>query len=565
MKSPKPKSVDLPRFDIDALRKLAGAQAFARGNDYFAGGQVQLLAVELKRVLATVSGTEDYSVELTGRGEAMEGECSCPAFENSGFCKHMVAAALAANEAVGYAEADGGGSLSRIRDYLKAKGVDALVEMLLEMAERDLALLRKLDMAAAATNADDKTLETRLRNALDSATSTDGFVSWREAASWAASVEDALDAIAGLASDARANIALKLAERAIDRIENAMNSIDDSGGHCGALLERARDIHLAAARTSRPCPVELAHDIFAREMQDGYDTFYRAAQRYAEVLGEDGLAEYRRLAAAAWEKLSPRVANAKEKYEYSSDYSRLTGILDFFAERDGDTDARIALRTKDLSRSWSYYQLAEFCLSHGRKQEALKWAEEGLWLFEDGRADERLLFFAVEFLCRDGREADAEAHLWRAFEKQPGLELYQRLDKLGGKPARERAVTFLEARIAKEQGSRWHFPADLLVEVLTREKRFDAAWTVVRQHGASMGVKETLATKSEASHPREALEIYAGRVAQLADAGNNPAYEEAARLVARMATLRNKAEQAAYVVEIKARFGRKRNFMKLLG
>ena len=39
----------------------------------------------------------------------------------------------------------------------------------------------------------------------------------------------------------------------------------------------------------------------------------------------------------------------------------------------------------------------------------------------------------------------------------------------------------------------------------------------------------------------------------------------AARLVARMATLRNKAEQAAYVVEVKARFGRKRNFMKLLG
>ncbi len=561
MKSPKPKSVDQPRFDIDALRKLAGAQAFARGKDYFAGGQVQLLAVELKRVLATVSGTEDYSVELTGRGEAMEGECSCPAFENSGFCKHMVAAALAANEAGGYAEAEGACTLSRIRAYLKAKGVDALVEMLVEMAERDPALFRKLDMAAAATNPDDKALEARLRKGIDAATRTGGFVHYREAASWANGVDEALEVIAGLASDARANIALKLAERAIDRIENALNSIDDSGGHCGALLERARDIHLAAARTSRPCPVELAHDIFAREMQDSYDTFYGAVQRYAEVLGEDGLAEYRRLAAAAWEKLSPRVAHAKEKYEYSRDYSRLTGMLDFFAERDGDTDARIALRTKDLSASWSYYQLAEFCLSHGRKEEALKWAEEGLWIFEDGRADARLLFFAVELLCRDGREADAEAHLWRAFEKQPNLEIYQRL----GKPARERAVTFLEARIAKEQGSRWHYPADLLIQVLMEQKRFDAAWAAVRQHGASLGVKETLAMASETAHPREALAVYDERVSQLANAGNNPAYEAAARLVARMATLRNKAEQAAYAVEIKARFGRKRNFMKLLG
>ena len=273
--------------------------------------------------------------------------------------------------------------------------------MIVEMAERDPALFRKLDMAAA-TRGSDKTLEARLRKGIDAATRTGGFVECREAASWADGVDEALEAVAGLASDARADIALRLAVQAIDRIENAMNSIDDSDGHCGALLERARDIHLAAARSSRPCPVELAHDIFAREMQDGYDTFHHAVQRYAEVLGDEGLAEYRRLAAAAWEKLPPRLARPKVKYEYSSDYSRLSGILDFFAGRDGDTDARIALRAKDLSSSWSYYQLAEFCLSQGRKEEALKWAEEGLWLFEDGRADERLLFFAFDLLSKAG-------------------------------------------------------------------------------------------------------------------------------------------------------------------
>jgi hypothetical protein len=34
MKIRKPKTVDQPRFDIGAPRKLAGAQAFARGKDY---------------------------------------------------------------------------------------------------------------------------------------------------------------------------------------------------------------------------------------------------------------------------------------------------------------------------------------------------------------------------------------------------------------------------------------------------------------------------------------------------------------------------------------------------
>ena len=42
------------------------------------------------------------------------------------------------------------------------------------------------------------------------------------------------------------------------------------------------------------------------------------------------------------------------------------------------------------------------------------------------------------------------------------------------------------------------------------------------------------------------------------------AYAEAAKLVARMARLREPAVQAAYLAELKARHGRKRNFMKLL-
>ena len=90
------------------------------------------------------------------------------------------------------------------------------------------------------------------------------------------------------------------------------------------------------------------------------------------------------------------------------------------------------------------------------------------------------------------------------------------------------------------------------------EKRFDEAWAVFRKHGASNGFKERLARASETTHPREALETYAERVDQLATVGGNPAYAEAVALVARMAALRNGAEQAAYLAALKARFGRKR-------
>jgi len=209
-------------------------------------------------------------------------------------------------------------------------------------------------------------------------------------------------------------------------------------------------------------------------------------------------------------------------------------------------------------------QLAEFYLSQGREEEALRWAEEGLWVFEDRRPDERLLFFAVELLSKAGRSLEAEAHLWRAFETVPSLDLHARLCKLGGEPARERAIKFLEARLVGEERTRWHYPADLLIRILMHEKMFEAAWMAMRKHGASLGMKEALARASEATYPREALEAYAERVDQLADAGGDPAYADAAALIARMAALRSAAEQAAYVAALKGRFGRKRNFVKLL-
>lgn len=553
-----------PRFDVDALRELAGAKVFARGEGYHRDGQVEILVIEQGRVLAQVVGTEDYRAELTGHGKDFDGECTCPAFEDWGFCKHLVATALTVN-ALRTDEIDGLGTLTRIRDHLKEKSIDALVGIVMDLVEQDPALFRRLDAAAVATHEDDKTLGARLRKMIDSATRARDFVDYREASHWAAQVESVLDSIAGLASGARAGLALELAERAIDRIEQAIEQIDDSDGHCGMLLDRARGIHLAAVREVRPEPIRLARDLFAREMQDDYGTFEGAVALYADALGEAGLAEYRRLATEAWEKIPPYSAGRMQQEELVGNQHQLMRILDFFAERAGEVDVRIALRAKDLSSQWSYLQLAEFCLSHGRAQEALRRAEEGLWLFEDQRPDERLALFTAGLLSKAGRKGDAEACLRRAFEKAPSFELYTRLRKFGGEAARERAVKFLEARQVRGGGTGWHNPSDLLIRIWMQEKMFDAAWAVVRKHGASMALKQELAGASEGTQPGEAFEVYAQRVDQLANAGGASAYAEAAKLVARMAKLRSRGEHVAYVLELKQRFGRKRNFMKLLG
>ncbi len=119
----------------------------------------------------------------------------------------------------------------------------------------------------------------------------------------------------------------------------------------------------------------------------------------------------------------------------------------------------------------------------------------------------------------------------------------------------------LKTRLGKTSRSIWHYPADLLVRILTHEKMYDAAWAAMRQNQASSGVKQELAGAGEAPHPREALEVYAARVEELINAGG---YAEAVKLVSRMAPLRNAAEQASYIAALKVRHGRKRNLMKLL-
>lgn len=553
-----------PRFDLEALQERAGTTTFARGKAYHREGAVNILVLEPRRVLAEVAGTEDYRTLLTGRGADIGGECSCPAFDDWGFCKHMVAAALAANAAGGDAEAEGAATLARIRRYLKKKGVDALVEMIVDLAERDDALLRKLELASAAAEGDGKVLRAQLIKAIDDATRVPSHMDYRDVAGWASGVEAVLDTLAGLGSGAQGGRVLDLAERAIDRIEGAIESVDDSDGHCGELLDRALGIHVAAARVAKPDPVTLARTLFAREMADGYGTFAGAAERYAEILGRPGLEEYRRLAAKAWEKL-PALQGKRERPDVPDDYRRLERILDYLAEQDGDVPTRIALRTKDLSSTWHYLTLAEFCLSQGRKDEALRWAEEGLFVFADDTPDERLVFFAVDLLSKAKRKGDAESHLWRAFERVPSFELYVRLRKLAGAAAREGVVARLQARAAGAVRTRWHYPAELLVRILTHEKMYDAAWAAVRTHGASIGMREVLARASETTHTREALAVYVERVDALAGGGGNPAYAQAAALIVHMAGLQGASEQAAYVAGVKARFGRKRNFMALLG
>ena len=129
------------RFDVAALRDMAGEKVFARGADYHDDERVEIVTIDRTRALARVIGSEAYRCELVGMGTKFSGECSCPAFSDWGFCKHLVATALTANSLGSGALEQASSRFAKIREYLRAKGVEGLVEMVVGLAERDSSLL----------------------------------------------------------------------------------------------------------------------------------------------------------------------------------------------------------------------------------------------------------------------------------------------------------------------------------------------------------------------------------------------------------------------------------------
>ena len=84
-----------------------------------------------------------------------------------------------------------------------------------------------------------------------------------------------------------------------------MDHVDDSDGEMGGILGRLGDLHLAACEVARPDPVLLAGRLFAWELGGQWDVFTGAVLTYADVLGETGLAEYRRRAEVEWATVPP--------------------------------------------------------------------------------------------------------------------------------------------------------------------------------------------------------------------------------------------------------------------
>jgi len=583
----------------EKLRELTDSGSWERGVGYFEQGRVFRLMLDGGTVIARVMGTHEYKVELRAEGDQIHGDCTCPMGDEGVFCKHCVATGLQCLEEgieelgagersshtseSGGLETDGVTNLETIREYLSEADRGELVEVIVAQAKLDEGLLRRLATRAAMSKGEGPNVEV-FKRAVDEATSSMGFVEYEASYDFAAGVNDVVDEIEHLLHDGHAEEVVELSEYAIEAVEGALDHADDSSGMLGDVLYQLEELHHEACVAAQPDPVHLAERLFVREITSGYDVFSGAAHTYADVLGKEGLAEYRRLAEEKWKELPQLEPGDKGSYDHSR-YA-LNRIMESLAEAEGDIEELVAIKSRDLSRPYNYLDIAEIYRGDRQYNKAMEWAEKGLEAFPE-RPDRDLRKFLANEYHRRGCHGEAMGLMWADFDAYPNLGTYEQLkehaERAGDWPRwRERALAFMREKAGSQEGDdgrksqqrwAWQRPADgtelVKVYLWEKEKDPDTAWQAARKYGCWREQWLELASVREQDHPLDAIRIYQKEVARLVELTKNAAYRDATRLVRRIRKLmdrlgkQNKFEQ--YVESLRAEFKRKRNFMKMLG
>jgi len=516
----------------DFILRLAGDRYYKRGVDYLRQGRVTELEELSDSVEAIVEGTEEYVVKLTVTSEGLEHECNCPLGLDDEFCKHCVAVALAWLDAhssripksAGGAAKKGSSAKITVEDMaaaLEAEDKATLVKLVLEWADEDGALKDKLMHMAARRKSPEAGIAIA-RKALEKAIRARGFVDYREMRGYAAGAEKAIDCVEELLKDGQAAGVIGLCEAGVRWLSTTCEQADDSDGYMSVLMERLQNLHLRACIKAKPDPLSLAGKLFQAEMNGGFGEWSNCAEKYAEVLGEDGLAAFRSLAETAWAKVPARV-------ERSSDYSRdnrsrITSIMESLARKSGNVEELVAVLERDLSYASQYLRIADVYRKAGLREQALAWAERGMKLFASYDGAGLREFVAEEYLHND-RHADALRIVWIEFRDNPSLDRYKELEKYA-RAADDwedwRGQALAHVRRPLTNGDRksgnaaapvhnWRYrPRDrsLLVEIFLHENKEEDAWTEAQGGGCGEGLWLRLAKLREKQHPEDAQVIY---------------------------------------------------------
>lgn len=215
----------------EKLINLAGETTFKRGLKLYQSDAVIQTEKLKNHILATVTGTQLYTVDLTINQQRMEGACSCPASDYMDFCKHCVAVALTlkAEQEITTQIKQSNHKYAPIESYIATLSKQRLQTELSKLILADSTL--KMHWLAKAESAlgllDYKTLRKKITAAIPYNRHLHYYDLVRN---YFAKVELLAQQLQDSEETLSPEETFKLTEYALQRINKALETIDDSGG-----------------------------------------------------------------------------------------------------------------------------------------------------------------------------------------------------------------------------------------------------------------------------------------------------------------------------------------------
>ncbi|MGH3905418.1 MAG: SWIM zinc finger family protein [Pseudonocardiaceae bacterium] len=533
-------------FAVKDLERLASAASCRRGEEYL--DAVDGVETVPGGVVATVRGTDEYTVRLGRAGRRLTGECSCPQGAVGAFCKHCVAVGLFVLE-----NGVSPGVEPDLVGYLGSLAHGELVSLLVRYAERDPIVHRELALRAASNGSDRNPDSAALADQVDAAL-TVGAPGSGDMLDYAAKAESVLDVLKELQTAGHVDTMAPLARRAVDRMASALQSQGYLSTELSAAWDRALALVVQVCTQSPPDPAELATWLLGHALNTDYWPRTQLAA-FIPALGAKGLAALRKQAERA--RTKRRSAAWDDEARLRED--KLWQLREELAVIAGDVDGHVAVLSELLPDSSISLRIAKVLWQANRTDKALDYARREISR-NSTQDTTQMTDFLSDVYLQLGRGEDALALRRSQFDAKPTSSTYRYLREIATKlekwsQIREDALHALR-QAAASRGS-----GDKLAYALLDESDVEGAWQVVLDHQCSSNVQMYTARLRGHTHPAEVLPVFYAAVDEYIEQKKPSVYRTVADLVREVRDLHTRAGTPAefqhYLDRLRAQYPRK--------
>ena len=458
-------------------------------------------------------------------------------------------------------------------DNLAALGAERLAAILVDLADGDTEIRRRLRLELAAQEGGDS-IAAEIGKRMTALRSARSFIDWQKRRDFVRDLDLQRAMIADRVAPARADLALDLIWRFLDLAEPVIKRVDDSHGSVGDVFRSACEDLGAIAVRARPDPVVLADRVYDALLANDYGVYDGLVPVMLPALGDAGASHLKeRLAQALPKRPSP------EQRDGRADAARRA--LQDIADGQADIDAYIALvPAAARSNPHTGAEIGRRLLADGRAAEALAALElarpkrrtvratddDDTPLLAGYGADSAWEEAYIEALEATGQQEHAQRLHWAAFEERLSsthLRAYlKRLPDFEDVEAEERAMQhalgFGSFGAALNFFWNWPDQARAAQLVMTRTQEID---------GNLYFLLDPAAQLVEGKYPMAATLLRRAMIEDTLNGAKSTRYKHAARHLLECASLAPSIQDygsvethESFVGRLRAKYGRKTGF-----